>query len=479
MSINQNSILSFKQIPLIIAVLTLSFAQAQVSADTTELLTRMLGEKEIHARIWSQRDRKFIDTKGTATFSQILNGQYIREQFQLNLNNQVVKGMAYVRFSKAHSRFELIQVDEAAASSIVLNGHWDHELQQLVFVPLENYSQWGSKGTLGLRWSYTFRPDGSFVKEMYIPDEKKQYFLQSDYTYTSIAPKNISDKFKHFNIPTKGGTLHFQTIGRGRTIVINNGGPGWTCKHIESFGEKIAALGYRVVMYDQRGTGRSVLTKTDSVTVTVEHMLGDLETLRSHLNLKTWTVLGHSFGSILSALYAARFPNVIEKLVLLAPPGTDLTFLSDYQANLNMRLTLEERENISYWSAPERLAEQPERAAYEQVVNTLSAFVYDKSQLPTLRASINTKTYNINVAQLVWSDLFRINYDISHQLEQFKNKCLIVAGKQDALSQSAIERTAHCFPKSELVWLDECAHILWADQPTALYSTIGKFLDAE
>ena len=479
MTANQNSIVSFKRTPLSILVLTLSFAQAQVSVDTTELLARMRGEKEISARLWSQRDRKFIDTKGIATFSEILNDQYIREQFQLNLNNQVVKGTAYVRFSKAHSRFELIQVDEAAASSIVLNGHWDDKLQQLVFLPLENYSQWGSKGTLGLRWSYTFNPDGSFVKEMHTLDETKKYVLQSDYTYTPIATKKASAKFEHFNIPTKGGTLHLQTIGQGRTVIINNGGPGWTCDHIKSFGESIAALGYRVIIYDQRGTGRSTLIKSDSTTITIENMLGDLETLRSHLKLKSWTVIGHSFGSILSMLYAARFPNAIERLVLLAPPGTDLTFLSDYQANLNMRLTNEEQENIAYWSAPERIDSLPERAAYEQVVNTLSAFVYDKNQLPVLKASIDMQTYNINVAQLVWKDLFRTNYDIGREMKKFKSKCLIVAGKQDALSQTVVEQTAHRILKSELVWLNECAHILWADQPTALYNTIGKFLDAE
>jgi pimeloyl-ACP methyl ester carboxylesterase len=141
-----------------------------------------------------------------------------------------------------------------------------------------------------------------------------------------------------------------------------------------------------------------------------------------------------------------------------------------------MRLSSEELDNLAYWSSPEKMSEQPERAAYEQVINTLSAFVYNKNQLPLLKASINRSTYNLKIAQMVWNDLLKIDYDITRQAKKFKNRCLIIAGRQDALSQRVIEQTANRFSNSELFWLDDCAHILWVDQPDKLYEIVGKFL---
>jgi proline iminopeptidase len=296
-----------------------------------------------------------------------------------------------------------------------------------------------------------------------------------------IGEKQIhskSKKYEDYFIPILDGTLHYKTVGSGPALVISNGGPGWTCEHIEDFGEQVASLGYRVIIYDQRGTGQSVLNRIDSTTVTLNLMLADVEQIRKHLNLKTWIVMGHSFGSMLSAMYAARFPNVIEKLILLSPPGTDLSFLSDYQANLNMRLSPEELANVRYWSSPERIEAQPAEAGYQQVVNTLSAFVNDKSKLPLLKQTINATTYTISVAQLVWSDLMWTNYDVSKQVRRYRNKCLVLAGRQDALSQHVIVETSNRFTKSQLHWLDECAHAIWVDQPDKTLEVINSFLKA-
>lgn len=282
--------------------------------------------------------------------------------------------------------------------------------------------------------------------------------------------------YEHHAISIQDGILHYQIIGQGPTILLSNGGPGWSCEHIEPLGQGIASLGYRVLIYDQRGTGQSTLNRVDSTTISMEKMIADMEQLRRHLKLERWIVMGHSFGSMLSAMYASRFPKVIEKLILLAPPGIDLEFLSDYQDNLNKRLSPEQLKNIAYWTSTERMVKEPEQAAYEQVINTLPAFIYDKTKLPMLERVITKKTYSLAIGQLVWSDLFETNFNIVKDVKKFKNRCLIIAGRQDALPQQGFEQVAKQFLKSELRWIDECAHALWVDQPHELYEIVIKFL---
>lgn len=73
---------------------------------------------------------------------------------------------------------------------------------------------------------------------------------------------------------------------------------------------------YRVVVYDQRGSGKS----TPSAEIrenTSQHLVADIETLRKHLQIQKWhLVFGGSWGSSLSLMYAQAHPEAVGSLVL-------------------------------------------------------------------------------------------------------------------------------------------------------------------
>lgn len=74
---------------------------------------------------------------------------------------------------------------------------------------------------------------------------------------------------------------------------------------------------WRVVLFDQRGCGRS--TPTGCLTEnTTQALVGDLEVLRKHLALQSWLVLGGSWGTTLALAYAQRHPTAVAGLVLRA-----------------------------------------------------------------------------------------------------------------------------------------------------------------
>jgi proline iminopeptidase len=75
---------------------------------------------------------------------------------------------------------------------------------------------------------------------------------------------------------------------------------------------------YRIVLFDQRGAGRSQPPGRTAHNRTA-HLLDDMERLRRHLGIERWLLLGGSWGATLALAYAQRHPQRVAALVLRAP----------------------------------------------------------------------------------------------------------------------------------------------------------------
>ena len=72
---------------------------------------------------------------------------------------------------------------------------------------------------------------------------------------------------------------------------------------------------YRIVLFDQRGSGRST-PHADLVDNTTWDLVADIEKLREHLGIERWQVFGGSWGSTLALAYAQTHPERVTELVL-------------------------------------------------------------------------------------------------------------------------------------------------------------------
>src|SRR5690606_18299777 len=72
---------------------------------------------------------------------------------------------------------------------------------------------------------------------------------------------------------------------------------------------------YRIVLFDQRGAGRST-PHADLVDNTTWHLVADIEALRQKLGIERWQVFGGSWGSTLALAYAEAHPERVTELVL-------------------------------------------------------------------------------------------------------------------------------------------------------------------
>ncbi|HVF86614.1 MAG TPA: prolyl aminopeptidase [Pyrinomonadaceae bacterium] len=109
--------------------------------------------------------------------------------------------------------------------------------------------------------------------------------------------------------------LYYEQSGNpeGLPVVFLHGGPGGgTIPDYRRFFDPEA---YRIVLFDQRGSGQSTphASLEDNTTW---HLVEDIEKLREHLGINDWAVFGGSWGSTLSLAYAQTHPQRARALVL-------------------------------------------------------------------------------------------------------------------------------------------------------------------
>jgi len=109
--------------------------------------------------------------------------------------------------------------------------------------------------------------------------------------------------------------LYYEQCGNpeGKPVVLLHGGPGGGCSaKMRRFHDPAK---YRIVLFDQRGAGRST-PHADLEDNTTWHLVEDIEKLRRKLDIERWQVFGGSWGSTLALAYAEKHPARVTELVL-------------------------------------------------------------------------------------------------------------------------------------------------------------------
>ncbi|MGO1119820.1 prolyl aminopeptidase [Rhodovibrionaceae bacterium A322] len=112
-----------------------------------------------------------------------------------------------------------------------------------------------------------------------------------------------------------GHELYWEVCGNpdGKPAVFLHGGPGagGGTDQRRFFDPEI----YRIVLFDQRGAGRS-RPQADLTNNTTQALVSDIEKLREHLGVERWLVFGGSWGSTLALAYAQSHPAKVSALIL-------------------------------------------------------------------------------------------------------------------------------------------------------------------
>lgn len=109
--------------------------------------------------------------------------------------------------------------------------------------------------------------------------------------------------------------IYFEESGnpKGKSVIVFHGGPGSKSK--PKYRKFFNPKKWRVVMFDQRGCGKSKPLGKIKDNTTWD-LVEDAEKIRKHLGIEGWVVFGGSWGSTLGLAYSQKYPSVVTGMIL-------------------------------------------------------------------------------------------------------------------------------------------------------------------
>lgn len=278
-----------------------------------------------------------------------------------------------------------------------------------------------------------------------------------------------------------GVQLFYRMVGKGKDVAIFlHGGPGLNMND-GGFDLEPLAKGRTLLMYDQRGGGRSTLVQDPNL-LTVSHHVRDLEALRQHFGIKRMTLIGLSWGSGLAALYATEHPERVDRLLLISPmPPADQPFWKQRIAKVNALIGDQEVARLK------ELRELMAQASDAEIVALCREYVrivgrpyfVDPSAFARMRGDLCAGSpaalRNQQIANAaVWRSLG--DYDFRPLLAKLMMPTLIVEGALTTVPIDATRAWAATMPNARLLLVPEAGHLHFIERPAPFFAAAERFL---
>lgn len=276
-------------------------------------------------------------------------------------------------------------------------------------------------------------------------------------------------------IDSGNSKLHYHTFGKGKPLLIINGGPGMNSDGFTYIAQELAKFNYQTITYDQRGTGKSEVA-ISSKNITMDLMVQDMENLRKYLKIDKWAILGHSFGGILATYYATKHPEYIDRMILSNSGGINMEFTTYVRQRQLENLSPTQRDSLAYFEKKQNHGDTSLETRKGRAKYLAYAYVYDKSKAPIIAERL--LQFNAEINTLVILDLLKIKYDCAKKLKHFHQPVLVFQGENDILTVDTAEKIAATFPNSKLVLMKNCAHYGWLDAPEIYFANVESFLNS-
>ena len=276
-------------------------------------------------------------------------------------------------------------------------------------------------------------------------------------------------------VPADDGTpLAYHRTGAGAPLVCLPGGPMRSAAYLGDLGGLSARCS--LVRLDLRGTGGSGVP-ADVSTYRCDAQVGDVEALRRHLGLERLDLAAHSAGAALALLYAARHPDRVGRLALIAPSPR---VVGIRVAVADRRAVAELRRGETWFpdafAAFERIwrGELTERdwaavtpfhhGRWDDVARALVAGDADERDHDAATGYYSAGAFDVDVVRAALAGL--------------RAPVLLLSGEYDVgLPPARAAEYADLFAHGELVVQPWAGHYPWLDDPAAFTATMGAFLD--
>ena len=287
----------------------------------------------------------------------------------------------------------------------------------------------------------------------------------------AAAPATPAPEIAAVPFVSGGDTLISYPLGptTGTPLILLSGGPGFDSKYFRvSPVWRELARDRRVVIWDQRGTGRSApIGPTDTITMADE--IADLEALRQSLGADRVDLFGHSFGGYFAMAYAAKHGDRVAHLILAgsaAPKFSETIFLFDQAFP-----------DKTGWQADLRRGQADgDTAAVAKALGVyLSMIWYDPAHRDRFLELLGRGNYNSYQGAQLSRDMSAT--DLTPALASFTFPTLVLNGRYD-MNVAALTgwRIHQAIPGSRFVILEKSSHMMFYEEPDRFRELVGEFL---
>ena len=247
----------------------------------------------------------------------------------------------------------------------------------------------------------------------------------------------------------------------------------------------VYAAHHTMLYFDQRGSGRSEMP--DTLQLTAQAMVEDLEALRQAFHLDRMTLLGHSWGGGLTLLYAMRYPTRVGRMVLVGSlPLRGRPYAEQYFAGQAARRDSADNRRLvvldsimAFAKDPVPLCRENARLYLRGVTATPEAAARIRGDLCAADAR-NLRWHEIvgrRVFQSFVPHLERNDWDWRSEAAELAIPALVVHGADDPLPLAGAREMAATLPQAALIVLPEAGHYPHAEQPDLFFRAVERFLD--
>ena len=309
-----------------------------------------------------------------------------------------------------------------------------------------------------------------------------------------VAPGSIAE-VKYLRL----GGLDQWVMIRGESLtnpplVLLYGGPGFSETHFFRHFNAPLEKDFTVVYWDQRGSGKSFDRKTPRSSMTVEQFIADLDELVEavcrRIGNKKVTIFGHSWGSVLGPLYAARFPEKVAAYVgcgqigdWAASESSTYAFVLAEAQRLNNRKAIKELSTIG---PPPHTAKAmwTQRTWLNRIEGHMNMRVlWDLGRMflsePELSVFDLPKLFRGFLFSLdaTWEEVSRIN--LIEAVPSLQVPVFFFLGRNDHWVPSEISLAyfdALTAPSKRIVWFEESGHEPFVDEPATFNALMAELV---
>jgi proline iminopeptidase len=314
--------------------------------------------------------------------------------------------------------------------------------------------------------------------------------------------KNKEDKMKNIitlfafiltTITASSQTIYSKAFGdpNNEPLIYLHGGPGYNSIGFEiTTAQKLAGSGFYVIVYDRRGEGRS---PDQNAKFTFQETYDDLHTIYKKFNLKSATLIGHSFGGIIGTLYAEQYPDKVKSMILVAAPlSMQETFLTIIKTSKSIYEKNEDSTNLMYIGMIEKMDKNSlEYSSYSfghamqnnfytpKTPSEEALTIYEKLKTDSSFAS-DGATLTIEAPKGFWANENYTSIDVTQNLKSVLNNKIQIFGlygTEDGLySEEQVMKLKKIIPENNFKYLDNCAHNVFIDQQNQFIASLKTWI---